>query len=132
MFGRYEKQAKDDVAQGLRHLERMSRKGEFKLELQTMVTLVALTVGAVYAFARIELSLVGINTRVATIEENRFSSSTWNKERSIIDAEFRSLDQGLQRLCQELTHFANQQNEAKISLQCPVTIRQDGRLSPRP
>ena len=129
MFWRDQRDVRAEVREGLRHLEKMSNKGQFKLEAQTVATLLLLAVGAVYAFARIELQMAGNNSRITAMEQSRFSTSDWERSQAVLNSEMRGLDQGLQRLCQELVHYANQEGHP-ISLDCPITIRQDERGNP--
>ena len=103
-------------------IETMKDRGSIKLELSQVGYLIALAVAAVYGFARVELYMQANTNRLAQIEETRFNDRDWIAARAIINAEIRSLDAGLQRMCQELVSVAHKHGESP-SLECPITIR---------
>ena len=103
-------------------LETMKDRGAIKLDLSQAAYLIAAAAAAIYGFARVELYMQANTNRLAQIEETRFNDRDWIAARAILNAEIRSLDAGLQRLCQELVSVAHKHGESP-SLECPITIR---------
>ena len=122
MFGYNNRWQREKLEQIVEHLGSMSGRGSFKLDMSQVAYLIALAVGAVYAFARIELYMHDNTRRIDSIEAKEFTQTEWMAERALIDAELRAMDSGLQRLCQEVVASAKRNGESP-SLECPITVR---------